>query len=241
MLLPVNSVRIASTNNYVNKGNPINSPPSFGSAKGKISIKFGMIGMITLLLTSGAKLLKAETLPEIRTICQECNGDLGDYSHLLNGYPKYNVAPKECLVQIPDSLMTNKSKKQHIEHFIRPEVLENFIKMHNAAKKQHINILINEGFRSIADQEKMVRIKKKKNERRYVAPPGHTEHHTGCPVDIGLQGMGTSSKIYQWLKKNALEFGFEETYPANQKSKNYHGKIPEPWHLRYNSSLKPES
>lgn len=68
-----------------------------------------------------------------------------------------------------------------------------------------------------------------KEARRWVAPPGHSAHHSGRAIDLYL-GFSLSSKnvqkiratsVYKWLVQNAVRFGF---YPYLQ----------EPWHWEYN-------
>lgn len=64
------------------------------------------------------------------------------------------------------------------------------------------------------------------------AAPGFSEHHTGRAVDIGTYGCNAleeefeKTSAFQWLEKNALQFGFSLSYPRN----NAFGVIYEPWH-----------
>jgi LAS superfamily LD-carboxypeptidase LdcB len=74
---------------------------------------------------------------------------------------------------------------------------------------------------------------------RFVAWPGHSEH--GCPprqaVDIitenGINSEHNPAQLeateeFQWMLKNAGQFGFELSYPKDSKTAAY-----EPWHWRY--------
>lgn len=65
--------------------------------------------------------------------------------------------------------------------------------------------------------------------RKWVAPPGHSAHMTGCAIDFFL-GYGCSSanvkklhetEAWKWMLKNANAHGFNP-YAA------------EPWHWEFN-------
>ena len=65
-----------------------------------------------------------------------------------------------------------------------------------------------------------------------LAPPGCSEHHTGCAVDINTPGCDEVTGVFgetdafAWLKANAARFGFVMSFPLN----NPWGFIYEPWH-----------
>jgi len=69
---------------------------------------------------------------------------------------------------------------------------------------------------------------------------GTSEHQAGLAVDIkviskwgksySLDNNGNPNKYYDWLKANAADFGFHNTY---QKWVEVDGKIVEWWHRRY--------
>jgi LAS superfamily LD-carboxypeptidase LdcB len=70
------------------------------------------------------------------------------------------------------------------------------------------------------------------------AAPGHSEHHTGCAVDITTPGYQAleeafdASPAFQWLKSHGAEHGFTMSYPKD----NPMGIIYEPWHWRFRPS-----
>ncbi len=119
-----------------------------------------------------------------------------------------------------------------------------FRQMAAAAKTQGIFLMPISGFRTIADQSELFRkqIARRGSETeaaRASAPPGHSEHHTGYAIDIGDSQSDTDLKLsfqdtnaYQWLLANAATYGFEQSFPANNKQ----GINFEPWHWRYVSS-----
>jgi LAS superfamily LD-carboxypeptidase LdcB len=98
------------------------------------------------------------------------------------------------------------------------------------------------GFRTFAYQESLFRktVAKYGSEEtavRWVARPGNSEHHTGLAVDLGdsespacdVEPPFEQTKAFQWLEKNAAQFGFEMSFPRN----NPHGVNYEPWHWRF--------
>jgi LAS superfamily LD-carboxypeptidase LdcB len=72
------------------------------------------------------------------------------------------------------------------------------------------------------------------------APPGYSEHHSGFAFDFGLKGVagrpdeietwqhqGAYQKAYNWLKTNAHQYGFEQSFTGQN------GLQEEPWHWRW--------
>lgn len=69
----------------------------------------------------------------------------------------------------------------------------------------------------------------------YSAYPGYSEHQTGFAVDLQTPGcvlgcFGTDP-AYDWMKRNASEYGFIERYPDGLDEIT--GYSYEPWHWRY--------
>ena len=66
----------------------------------------------------------------------------------------------------------------------------------------------------------------------YLAPPGCSEHHTGCAVDINtpecdeVSGIFGDTPAFRWLRQDAAGFGFVMSFAEN----NPWGFIYEPWH-----------
>ncbi|MBO0352190.1 M15 family metallopeptidase [Phormidium pseudopriestleyi FRX01] len=69
------------------------------------------------------------------------------------------------------------------------------------------------------------------------APPGYSEHHTGLTVDLAdgrfpkqdITSQFENTDAFRWLQKNAEKFGFEMSFPAENKQ----GVMYEPWHWRF--------
>ena len=109
--------------------------------------------------------------------------------------------------------------------------------MRRAAMKDDIELFALSGFRSIARQTEIFRIKLAGGQTveevlRFVAAPGYSEHHTGRALDIGspeyseLDEAFAETDAFRWLERNATGFAFALSYPRN----NPHGIGFEPWH-----------
>jgi zinc D-Ala-D-Ala carboxypeptidase len=132
----------------------------------------------------------------------------------------------------------------------RPESLDfeanqAFHQMAAVAKSEGVFLMPISGFRTISDQRELFekQIERKGSPEaaaRWSAPPGHSEHHTGYAIDIADERQSdTDLKIafeettaYRWLQANARNYGFEESFPQNNKQ----GVSYEPWHWRYIAS-----
>jgi zinc D-Ala-D-Ala carboxypeptidase len=133
------------------------------------------------------------------------------------------------------------------EGYEREEVLEGeaaqvFELMKAAARSQGVDLMVISGFRNVADQQFLF---DKQVERqgspgaaaRLSAPAGHSEHHTGYAIDIAdVRQPETDLKVafretgaYRWLLGNAHLYGFEQSFPEN----NRQGVSFEPWHWRF--------
>ena len=74
------------------------------------------------------------------------------------------------------------------------------------------------------------------------AAPGYSEHHSGCALDIGTPGEPPAEESFErtpafdWLMRNAGEFGFVLSYPRD----NPHGIVYEPWHWCWRANRATE-
>ena len=76
---------------------------------------------------------------------------------------------------------------------------------------------------------------------KYVAKPGHSEHHTGLAIDVGILREGrvyftiedllSVDDLFQIIHKKLPDYGFILRYPADKKPVTGIGY--EPWHFRY--------
>jgi hypothetical protein len=106
-----------------------------------------------------------------------------------------------------------------------------FDKMATAADEDGVKIKISSGFRTVARQEYFWNCyqTKKCNHGNLAARPGRSNHgrgvaldlNTGCSKQTGSKSNCGGSKVYQWLKNNAHNYGFKRTVQS------------EPWHWEY--------
>ncbi len=89
--------------------------------------------------------------------------------------------------------------------------------------------LLSSAYRSYEEQEKELndRIEKDGEEEayRYVAVPGHSEHHTGLGVDLG------ANADRDWMPNNSWRYGFIQRYRTDKIAIT--GIAYEYWHYRY--------
>lgn len=97
-----------------------------------------------------------------------------------------------------------------------------FQRMYDAAKRDGVNLFINSAYRDPAYQAKLFNQAIAKYgsvaaARKWVAPPGRSEHQTGRALDLNMGQSGA----HRWLQQNAGQFGFRQSYSW------------EPWHWYY--------
>jgi len=144
------------------------------------------------------------------------------------GPPFYDEA--DDLVEIGPNLVGSMQR-------LTPKAGQRWRTMVEAAAGDGVTLLIVSGFRSVAYQASLIRNKIDAGQTitdilAVNAAPGHSEHHTGCAVDIATPGSSPlteefeSSDAFRWLEAEAITFGFSMTYPRD----NPWGFIYEPWH-----------
>jgi D-alanyl-D-alanine carboxypeptidase len=129
------------------------------------------------------------------------------------------------------------------------EAVQAFQQMVIAARKSGVSLMPISGFRSISVQtglwrQQIARRGSKQAAAKWSAPPGYSEHHTGYALDIAdrqrpdtdLQISFANTRAYQWLAATAHQYGFELSFPRNNKQ----GVGFEPWHWRYVGSTRAE-
>jgi peptidoglycan hydrolase-like protein with peptidoglycan-binding domain len=101
---------------------------------------------------------------------------------------------------------------------MRSDAAAAFNRMHAAARAAGINLHVNSGFRTMAEQQALYRAYQN-GTGNLAAKPGYSNHQGGIAVDINVGGTGSAT--YRWLAANASKFGFARTVPS------------EPWHWEY--------
>jgi LAS superfamily LD-carboxypeptidase LdcB len=147
------------------------------------------------------------------------------------------------------------------EMYLRDDTYQAFLDMRKAAQKDGINLTIKSAMRTFYIQRYLWNQKfsgkrstggsrvdqnlpdstKTKIVLEYSAMPGISRHHWGTEIDINSTShayfhQGEGKKVYDWLLKNANDFGFYQVYiPFGELRKT--GFKHEEWHWTY----KPES
>ncbi|MBB4664492.1 transglycosylase SLT domain-containing protein [Conexibacter arvalis] len=95
---------------------------------------------------------------------------------------------------------------------MRPDVAAAFDRMAAAAARDGIQLIVNSGWRSTAEQARLFAANP---DPRWVAPPGKSLHRLGTELDLG------PPSAYAWLAANAPTFHFVKRYSW------------EPWHFGF--------
>jgi zinc D-Ala-D-Ala carboxypeptidase len=129
------------------------------------------------------------------------------------------------------------------EHLLAPGAAAAWKRMATAARSDGVQLHIASAFRSVERQVEIVRQKLASGLSvdavlSVSAPPGFSEHHTGCAVDVGTPGHRSldmefaDTEAFRWLSSHARDFWFALSYPEG----NPHGYAYEPWHWRYHGA-----
>jgi len=129
--------------------------------------------------------------------------------------------------------------------YLRMDAVLALEKMLSAAEKTGAHLRILSAFRSPKHQRRLYLQSLEEDHGNLIstAKPGYSEHQLGLVVD--LCNLNPKSAFYpdfdscvegKWLKANAKEFGFEQSY--TQENMHETGVIPEPWHYRYIGEIR---
>jgi len=129
------------------------------------------------------------------------------------------------------------------EHRLVPSAAAAWRALSAAAGADGVALKIVSAFRSVDRQSEIVREKLARGLALDAifsasAPPGYSEHHTGCAIDVGIPGAKPleedfeDTPAFRWLSANAGRFGFVLSFPRD----NPYGYVYEPWHWCYRPS-----
>ena len=134
--------------------------------------------------------------------------------------------------------------------FLHVEAGIALMQMISAARDEGIWIVPTSAFRNFERQERLFNRQVERygsaEDAAFVsAPPGYSEHHTGYAVDLadGYRSVEdfssdfANTSAYRWLQQNAFKFGFELSFPPENKM----GISFEPWHWRFIGSVNAEN
>lgn len=124
---------------------------------------------------------------------------------------------------------------------LRKEVIQSFNNMIKRfyEKRNNNQVMIVSGYRDEIYQKDLYFKNLNQTGRAYsdtVTKPGHSEHHTGYSLDLGVYAPGRDQSyngegVYQWINDNSWKYGFVVRYGEDKKEIT---KIDyEPWHFRY--------
>jgi D-alanyl-D-alanine carboxypeptidase len=126
-----------------------------------------------------------------------------------------SVVRRRRLPLCPDAerLVVVEIGKHGRKHRLTPAAARAWKKMKAAAHKDGIGLTIVSAFRSFERQVEIIRRKIAEGQSvrqilAFSAPPGYSEHHTGCAIDIGTEGCDELEEIFEeslafaWLRKN---------------------------------------
>jgi len=155
------------------------------------------------------------------------------------------MTPRHPLYKEPaeaELVVVGKYRQTGREVKLRAEAAEALLGLMTQARAVGVAIIPISGFRPVAYQESLFRkaVAKYGSEDaavRWVARPGHSEHHTGLAIDVGddenpacdVEPPFEETQAFHWLQENAAQFGFELSFPRN----NPRGVNYEPWHWRF--------
>lgn len=135
------------------------------------------------------------------------------------------------------SLVVAETDARGRQHLLVPAAAGAWHRMKLAAQGDDITIELVSAFRSIEQQVDILRNKlacgvPMTTILTLSAPPGYSEHHSGCAIDINTPGCAPTeaefdaTDAFAWLVAHAGRFGFTLSYPRD----NALGFIYEPWH-----------
>ena len=133
----------------------------------------------------------------------------------------------------PSHLVTFKKTYTYEENKADSAVVKAFVAMQDDCKqKTGAQLMVNSAYRSYKQQIATY----KRNDKRYVAHAGHSEHQTGLAIDVTslqhpMRWDFDASKECAWMHEHCHEYGFILRYPKKQS--HIFGWSYEPWHLRY--------
>jgi hypothetical protein len=147
-------------------------------------------------------------------------GDSGiDSSGLpVSGGSNCPVPPASSMVNVPTQYTGGRVIK------LKADMVDNFIRMHTAAKAEGITITIRDGWR---DEQTQVALWNRFNGRSAVAKPcslsnntGGSNHNSGTAIDIVLNSCRKTTPncrdpIFLWMKSKGGSYGFRNTFPAS--------------------------
>jgi len=140
-----------------------------------------------------------------------------------------------------------KDKHSYKENYLDKEVYHAFVKMYDAAKNDDVFLKIMSATRNFDEQKEIWNAKwlryndlspkeRVKKILEYSSMPTTSRHHWGTEIDLNMSnngyfGSGEGKKSFEWLHKNAANFGFHQVYTSQKNGRT--GYHLEKWHWSY--------
>lgn len=157
----------------------------------------------------------------------------------------------------PDFVAVGKPFTDRPSMYLRKEVFEAFVKMHEAAQKEGIALKILSSTRNFNQQKAIWEGKWAKNTGAFPNPesrarkileyssmPGSSRHHWGTDIDLNdlnneaFMPGGPHERVYTWLEQHAGGFGFCQPYSPMGEGRTT-GYYEERWHWSYMPTSGP--
>ena len=159
----------------------------------------------------------------------------------------------------PDFVVIPAKYRDNEVRYLRKDVLEAFVRMHDAALKDGIKLTIISATRNFDNQKRIWENKwtgktqlsdgvnafrdipdplsRARKILQYSSMPGTSRHHWGTDIDLNNLNnahftKGDGLKMYQWMQAHAHEYGFCQPYTAIGTDRNT-GYFEEKWHWSY--------
>ncbi len=157
---------------------------------------------------------------------------------------KFNPKTHQGFVEV-DSVYANRKG-----YYLRQEAYEAFKRMHAAARKDNVNLIIRSATRNFKYQswiwDRKWREKRKsfpntkkrvQNILRFNSMPGTSRHHWGTEIDLNSFKnswftYGQGLKLFNWMNANAHKYGYHRPYTAKNAQRPT-GYNEEKWHWSY--------
>ncbi len=183
--------------------------------------------------------IQIENQTENQKVAQEQKPDLSIMKNYVLG--KFDYKKHSDFSRVPKKLASKNI-------YLRKEVLKAFTEMANQAKKEGVILKVISGTRNFAHQKRIWnykwndKYKKTPRDKRalkileYSSMPCTSRHHWGTDMDINnlensYFAKGKGKKEYDWLVKNAKNYGFYQVYTSKANGRT--GYNEEKWHWSY--------
>lgn len=208
----------------------------------KIIKQFKTYLLICVLASFSSNVIADTKVADTKNIPVPSSISASEVEKYLRG--KFEPAKHPAFVKVPIRYANRKG------YYLRAEAFEAFKKMHEAARKDKIDLIIRSAARNFNYQrwiwnrkwkEKTKKIPNPKNRvkdiLRFSSMPGTSRHHWGTDIDLNSFNNhwfthGKGLKLFNWMNDNAHKYGFCRPYTA-KNAKRPTGYNEEKWHWTY--------